>query len=350
MSHDVFNTGIGSGFADVKIPDPLKPKQSLLDKILGNLGSPGTQFALNLLQQGGPSPFPTSFGQAIGNAGIQTFQGQQQQTLADTLNRFRESQIQRNLTPGAGPDKPSAVREFEFYQGLSDKDKKEFIKVKRTTGQIVDIGGVPNLVDKESGGSIPLETPSGTATLESEIGAAEQEAGRVQAAKEQATTEAQIERRQDQSQFELPKVLAGVDAQIRQVNDTIDTVKSVIDQVSGLTTGFAGSLTSGIAGTPSFDLKAKIKTIQAQLGFTQLQQMREASKTGGALGQVSERELDLLISAKNNLDPRQSKEQLLENLNLIVTHFDNYVREINIMKEKLREQAGDQFAGFSIVR
>ena len=90
MSHDIFNTGIGGDFADVKIPDPLKPKQSLLDKILGNLGSPGTQFALNLLQQGGPSPLPTSFGQAIGNAGIQTFQGQQQQTLADTLNRFRE--------------------------------------------------------------------------------------------------------------------------------------------------------------------------------------------------------------------------------------------------------------------
>ena len=214
----------------------------------------------------------------------------------------------------------------------------------------MDIGGVPNLVDKESGGSIPLETPTGTATLESEIGAAEQEAGSVQAAKEQATTEAQIQRRLDVAQEDLPKALAGVDAQIRQVNDTIDTVKSVIAQVSGFTTGFAGSLTSGIAGTPAFDLKAKIKTIQAQLGFTQLQQMREASKTGGALGQVSERELDLLISAKNNLNPKQSKEQLLENLNLIVTHFDNYVREINIMKETLREKAGDQFAGFSIVR
>ena len=69
-------------------PSSLAPEpQSLLDKILGNLGSPGTQFALRLLEQAGPQPFPTSFGQAISRAGLGTVHQQQRNQLASALSR-----------------------------------------------------------------------------------------------------------------------------------------------------------------------------------------------------------------------------------------------------------------------
>ena len=42
--------------------------------------------------------------------------------------------------------------------------------------------------------------------------------------------------------------------------------------------------------------------------------MRDQSKTGGALGQVSERELGLLSAARAALSQRQSGESLVENL------------------------------------
>ena len=86
---DIFGTGIGSSFVDIQQPETQPPKQSLLDKIFGNLGSPETQFALRLLEQGGPQPFPVSFGQGIGRAGLDTFQGQQKNRLSETLNDFR---------------------------------------------------------------------------------------------------------------------------------------------------------------------------------------------------------------------------------------------------------------------
>ena len=48
-----------------------------------------------------------------------------------------------------------------------------------------------------------------------------------------------------------------------------------------------------------------------------MQQMRDASKTGGALGAVSERELDLLMNAYGNINQSTSPPQLKENLQTI---------------------------------
>lgn len=85
-------------------------------------------------------------------------------------------------------------------------------------------------------------------------------------------------------------------------------------------TGF-GSLASPIPTTTARDLENAIKPILATLAFDRLQQMRDESKTGGALGQVSERELDLLQSAVSSLDTGQSLDAFLANLDKIEKHF-----------------------------
>jgi len=87
--------------------------------------------------------------------------------------------------------------------------------------------------------------------------------------------------------------------------------------------GFARKQSSRIQGTPAFDLKKAITTLQAILSFSALQEMRNASKTGGALGQVSERELDLLGSTVSNLDIGLSPEILIANLQTIEQTFNN---------------------------
>ena len=60
------------------------------------------------------------------------------------------------------------------------------------------------------------------------------------------------------------------------------------------------------------DLNATLDTIKANVAFTRLQEMRENSPTGGALGNVSEREIELLYSSLMPLDQLGSDE-LLEN-------------------------------------
>ena len=62
---------------------------------------------------------------------------------------------------------------------------------------------------------------------------------------------------------------------------------------------------------PTVDFDAALVQINALIGFGELNAMRAASPTGGALGQVSERELTYLQSVAASLDPDQSQEQYL---------------------------------------
>lgn len=85
-------------------------------------------------------------------------------------------------------------------------------------------------------------------------------------------------------------------------------------------TGFS-SLASPIPMTAARELDAALAPIRASLAFERLQEMRDESKTGGALGQVSERELDLLMGAVASLDTGVSMDAFLDNLEKVERHF-----------------------------
>ena len=75
-----------------------------------------------------------------------------------------------------------------------------------------------------------------------------------------------------------------------------------------------GSALSGVGGTASRDVAGLTNTIKANASFDKLQQMRESSPTGGALGAVSDTEMGLLSSAIGNLEQSQSEGQFRDNL------------------------------------
>lgn len=96
----------------------------------------------------------------------------------------------------------------------------------------------------------------------------------------------------------------------------ITSIDEVLPQVSNWTAG-PGSVLTMIPGSPATDMEAKLKEISANIAFNELSAMRAASKTGGALGAVSERELALLESALGAIQNRQSPEALKANLEKI---------------------------------
>ena len=65
------------------------------------------------------------------------------------------------------------------------------------------------------------------------------------------------------------------------------------------------------------DVDGFVTTIKANVGFDTLQALRDASKTGGALGNVSELELRQLNAAFGSLDVKQSKGVFLKNLEVL---------------------------------
>lgn len=97
-------------------------------------------------------------------------------------------------------------------------------------------------------------------------------------------------------------------------------VQGVIDRaiasVGPNTTGWQAVLRS-LPASAARNLENDIKTIQANIAFGELQDMRANSPTGGALGAVTERELDLLSSVQASLDQLQEGVRLKENLEVV---------------------------------
>ena len=110
---------------------------------------------------------------------------------------------------------------------------------------------------------------------------------------------------------------AGREAMSQRYGDVvlqdIDRALGIVDNATIPVTGF-GSYLSVVPETPARDLAGLLDTVRANVGFDRLQQMRNASPTGGALGQVSEFENRLLQSTLGNLEQSQSEEQFRRNL------------------------------------
>lgn len=97
----------------------------------------------------------------------------------------------------------------------------------------------------------------------------------------------------------------------------------------GLNTTGPGSILSKIPGSDARDLQAKLDTVKANLGFDRLQQMREMSPTGGALGAVAVQELIALQSTVASLDQAQSAKELKKSLEKIEGHYNKWLETVN---------------------
>lgn len=113
------------------------------------------------------------------------------------------------------------------------------------------------------------------------------------------------------------------EAAVAQADRVIAKVDQALSSVGPMSAGF-GSLTSGIPMTPARNLQATLDTIKANLGFAELQAMREASPTGGALGAIAVQELNALQATVASLDQAQSPAQLRRSLEEIRGHYNRW--------------------------
>lgn len=115
-------------------------------------------------------------------------------------------------------------------------------------------------------------------------------------------------------------------------SETGSVVANALDDIDRLAAGSSlpvagaiGSRISSIPGTAAHDVAKSLETVGANISFGQLQQMRESSPTGGALGAVTERELDLLKNSFASLSQTQSPEQFKTNLGRVRATFERIV-------------------------
>ena len=139
------------------------------------------------------------------------------------------------------------------------------------------------------------------------------------------------------------------------IDNVMTTLDTAVKQTGTFTAGAFGTPLSFLPGTAAKDLASNLETIKANLGFDRLQQMRDASPTGGALGQVAIQELVALQSTVASLDNQQSPSQLKKNLNKVKGHYEKWRATVKKAMEQNAETIGETQApsstgGWSIVR
>ena len=129
----------------------------------------------------------------------------------------------------------------------------------------------------------------------------------------------------------------------------MEEAERALGLVSNKSTGVVGNLLVNVPGTDAFRLDKALEPIKASLSFDKLQEMRAASPTGGALGQVSERELSLLENSLVNLNQAQNPGDMKRALTKVLTHYKNWKDVIELQAAALGEEQQDSVAGFRIV-
>lgn len=132
------------------------------------------------------------------------------------------------------------------------------------------------------------------------------------AAEEKATKQAQFQARLEGTQESAKNVIANID--------------DVLAGANKFTVGPGGKLLGMVWGTDAYDLKGAVDTIKANIGFDRLQQMRDNSPTGGALGSLAVKELDALQNSIANLETAQSEATFKKHLNAVRNHYERYLK------------------------
>ena len=101
--------------------------------------------------------------------------------------------------------------------------------------------------------------------------------------------------------------------QVERSTRNLQSISELLPKVSASTVG-AGSLLGYVPGTPARNFAAEVDTLKANIIAGELTAMREASKTGGALGNVSDKESAFLSASLGALDLGQSPENFRKQL------------------------------------
>ncbi len=133
--------------------------------------------------------------------------------------------------------------------------------------------------------------------------------------KEQAVTE------QQKAAAEMAFGRAGI---------VLDKAKQAYNMVNSRTTGSLGTALLAIPGSDATDMAGLIETIKSNLATSELQKIRDASKTGGALGNVSNKDITLLESAVASLSQKQSPEMLRKNLGEVIRLYTKIQEDAGI--------------------
>lgn len=282
----------------------------------------------------------------------------QREMQAERLAVQRELQRMRGAAEAGDP---AAVREFRFFQGLAPEQQREFLLVKRAnpylnlgdvyaqpdplvpgqaTGQFsMGIGPERRITDdramtfpgvsgEELRGAGPSFLPEGAAPAAVPQpppgGMSEWDGSRpaMRAPGEPAITELPPTRREREAAEAAQRSRARAGGTVIQ---DVGRALNIMDDAGRFATGRGAVLGLLDPESNASTLNQLFDSIRGNIGVDQLQGIRESSPTGGALGNVTERQLEGLQGLLGRLDVRARPEITRDNLRRIANLYMDIV-------------------------
>jgi len=380
MANGLFNFGDRSIYDNTGAYDTMQPTQTMQPPQAGLLSPKGGQGAVSGIGERGKGILGSLFG-AIGNAvrrpdfgdrlvlatgGLQMFPNEQAMAMArENINRRRAEEQQMmqansiaeqfksmgrpelaefiSANPQYAPEFLSQYMQQQYFPEPTEQwttfigEDGRLYRQEQSTGKVEAVGGgqTTYYMGPEQGirtGTIPEgyyldESDPSNPQLKLISGSPQEQ-----------------ELIQQQQQAESSKTGQAV-LQTREAGIVSEDLSRLTDLIANqgfftAVTGPMGTVYDLLPATPRRDALRLTDTIKANIGFNRLQQMREASPTGGALGQVSNQELNTLQSVLGSLNLDQSDTQLLYNIerleglyNEIMKKFAHYENANEFMSE-----------------
>jgi hypothetical protein len=232
-----------------------------------------------------------------------------------------------------GTTKDSDTKEVGYsYNGVKDPTKTMMVeKVNGVWKPIIDPSTkLPYSEDKFAGDTFEGKIPEGYRRIVAQDGSVSMEV--VPGSPAEATLKADKAATAFKKQYQITNaslVLENIDDVFDLYNNRTTTTKigpMDIGVDSIFSTAAKAYALTGVSQTPRANMDEAIAPIIANLGFDKLQAMRDASPTGGALGQVSNIELAALQKSLASLSLNQDAEQFEANLKKVQKHYRNMIK------------------------
>jgi hypothetical protein len=246
--------------------------------------------------------------QALATQNLQTMMGSGgfSGTLKPGETAFDKGRIVASM-PAEAPRGPAKVQEYEYaksqgFQG-SMLDYERYLanmnKERKAPSNVVVNNGQQQVV-------LDTSTPQGQAQYTQLIGSGW--------ATGEIKRPTQVDQKTAENAYRSGE--QGLDALAQAVVD-LKTSRG-LPRITGMQ-----SMVPNRPGSEAADAEAQLNKIKSKSAFAALQAMRDASKTGGALGSITEKELDLLQNNIASLDTRQSTDAFQAQLDGILEYVNN---------------------------
>lgn len=213
---------------------------------------------------------------------------------------------------------PANVKEWQYYNSLTPEQKEQYLTMKRSN-QVVNLGGTQMIPSQVNPAGAPQAFYNVTPKPEDMPDFKAEQATAVANATNQAN-----------KQNLQPKAYASLQAAAARNERVLRDLQRAKQMVTPWATGTLRSQAlANLPGTAATDLRAILDTVKANIGFDELNSMRQNSPTGGALGSVTERELAFLQNVLVNLEQSQSVEQLNQNLDIAMQEIQGSWDRVN---------------------